>query len=309
MGLSQTVGIIFAWFDNLDLQVFTPNGWRTTQVVTHEFQQPHPAGILEYGPAQPGKSSLIIPRLLKKTAQSSSCSNHSGSIPLLHYTGPNKVNPPAMPCSQGVPYLDVCGRNTSLSASQEKDMKWLNTLFINENAMEWHGFNSRSAETDNAPKSSGSTYMFGPLIDAKASHPETVLTSMEYLKKSLSDMRMTYIGWSPAIYGGLPDQVEWRSKIQNCHSQTRNYAHCAVILWLHWKAHAGVWYWKPNNLSIRWAFRNLEWQGLGKSNACLPDGFHYTSEKIPCYWSKDISWFERVPWDLSTTSNWDALGW
>ena len=119
MGLSRTVGIIFAWFDNLDLQVFTPNGRRTTHVVTHEFQQPHPAGILEYGCAQPGKSSLIIPRLSKKTAQSSSCSNHSGSIPLLHYTGPNKVNPPAMPCSQGVPYLDVCARNASLSASQE----------------------------------------------------------------------------------------------------------------------------------------------------------------------------------------------
>ena len=93
MGLSRTVGIIFAWFDNLDLQVFTPNGRSTTHVVTHEFQQPHLAGILEYGCAQPGKSSFIIPRLSKKTAQSSSCSNHSGSIPLLHYTGPNKVNP------------------------------------------------------------------------------------------------------------------------------------------------------------------------------------------------------------------------
>ena len=59
--------------------------------------------------------------------------------------------------------------------------------------MQWNGFNSRSAETDNAPKSSASTYMFGPLIDAKASHPDTVLTSMEYLKKSLSVMGMRYV--------------------------------------------------------------------------------------------------------------------
>ena len=44
MGLSRTVGVIFAWFDNLDLQVFTPNGRRTTHVMSHEFQQPHPAG-------------------------------------------------------------------------------------------------------------------------------------------------------------------------------------------------------------------------------------------------------------------------
>ena len=35
MGLSRTVGVIFAWFDNLDLQVFTPNGRRTTHVLSH----------------------------------------------------------------------------------------------------------------------------------------------------------------------------------------------------------------------------------------------------------------------------------
>jgi hypothetical protein len=46
MGLSKTVGVIFAWFDNLDLQVFTPNGRRSTHVLSHEFQQPHPAGIV-----------------------------------------------------------------------------------------------------------------------------------------------------------------------------------------------------------------------------------------------------------------------
>ncbi|CAB4025349.1 Hypothetical predicted protein [Paramuricea clavata] len=45
MGLSRSVGIIFAWFDNLDLQVFAPNGRRSTHVLSHEFQQLHPAGI------------------------------------------------------------------------------------------------------------------------------------------------------------------------------------------------------------------------------------------------------------------------
>ena len=140
MRLSRTVGFIFAWFDNLDLQVFTPNGRRTTHVVTHEFQQPHPAGILEYGHAEPGKSSLIIPRLSKKTAQSSSCSNHSGNIPLLHYTGPNKVNPPAMPCSQGQPYLDVCARNASLSASQVRI--WSGWIHCSLTIMQWNGMTS-----------------------------------------------------------------------------------------------------------------------------------------------------------------------
>ena len=37
LGLSRTVGVIFAWFENLDLQVFTPNGRRATHVLSHEF--------------------------------------------------------------------------------------------------------------------------------------------------------------------------------------------------------------------------------------------------------------------------------
>ena len=53
MGLSKSVGVIFGWFDNLDLQVYTPNGRRGTHAMIHEFQQSHPAGILECGRGQP----------------------------------------------------------------------------------------------------------------------------------------------------------------------------------------------------------------------------------------------------------------
>ena len=76
MGLSRSVGIIFAWFDNLDLQVFTPDGRQSTHVLSHEIQQSHPASILEYGRAKPGESNLIISRLSKKSAQSVHNSNY-----------------------------------------------------------------------------------------------------------------------------------------------------------------------------------------------------------------------------------------
>ena len=59
MGLCRTVGVIFAWFANFDLQVFPPNGRRTTHVLSHEFQQPHPAGMLEYGHAKPGMQTIL----------------------------------------------------------------------------------------------------------------------------------------------------------------------------------------------------------------------------------------------------------
>jgi hypothetical protein len=209
MGLTERVGIIFAWFDNLDLQVFTPNGRRTTHFLAHEFQQPHPAGILEFGRAQPTKSTLIIPRLSKKAAESKSSNHPHGSIPLLHYTGSTKVNPPPVYAS-GISYKEACERQHSLSAAQEKDVKWLNTLYIEEKAMEWFGFNNKEARYDQVPKQPPSTYMFGPLIDAKASHPDTVLTSLEYLKTSLTDMGMTRIHISVDLQLYMvASQIKW----------------------------------------------------------------------------------------------------
>ena len=169
------VGVVFAWFDNLDLNVSTPNGRRTSNVLSQESQQPHAAGILETGRARPGRSTLVVPRLSKSELQMNHCNAKSGSLPLLHYNGPTKVNPPALNGQSGIPYQDVCARQASLVAAQEKDTIWLNSLNSHETPMEWAGFNNQEAR-QNDPKAPASTYMFGPLIDAKASHPDTVLT-------------------------------------------------------------------------------------------------------------------------------------
>ena len=108
MGLSRSVGIIFAWFDNLDPQVFTPNGRRSTHVISNEFQLSHPAGILEYGRAKPGESNLIIPRLSKKAAQSRNSNSSSDSLSLQHYTGKVKVNPPTIQVTSGITCEEIC---------------------------------------------------------------------------------------------------------------------------------------------------------------------------------------------------------
>ena len=62
LGLSSSIGIIFGWFDNLDLSLSTPNGRRETHVMSHEFQI-HPAGIIEAGQARLELSSVKIPHL------------------------------------------------------------------------------------------------------------------------------------------------------------------------------------------------------------------------------------------------------
>ena len=133
-------------------------------------------------------SSLIIPRLSKKAAQSKTSSSSSGSLPLQHYTGPTKVNQPAVEDTSGICYEEVCARKVSLATAQEKDMKWLNTLNTQENAMEWGGFNNQEARNDQAQKPA-SIYMFGPLIDAKAAHPDTVRCGCKAAEKACGTER------------------------------------------------------------------------------------------------------------------------
>ena len=208
MGLMRNVGPIFGWFDNLDLLVSTPNGRRATHVMAHEFQQ-HSAGIIQIGSAQPGVMSLVIPRLLKTAARSLNIST-SRSIPLQHYMGPKKVNPPMIPMTSGVSYADVCAREQSLNAAQLKDTQWLNSLRSDE-SMEWYGFNNQLARQEApSPSKAATVYLFGPLIDAPPSHPDTVLTSLLYMKKSLSELGMSYANLSidMQLYM-VAQQVKW----------------------------------------------------------------------------------------------------
>ena len=127
MGLSRTVGLVFGWYDNFDLLLSTPNGRRETHAMATEFQM-HPAGIIETGRAHTGISTLIIPRLTSKQAKSAS---NNRAIPLMHYTGPKKVIPPAVSrcntSTTGINYTEVCARQASLAVAQEKDTEWLNT--------------------------------------------------------------------------------------------------------------------------------------------------------------------------------------
>ena len=126
MGLTRTVGIVFGWYDNFDLLVSTPDGRRETHSMATEFQK-HPAGIIEADSAQPGISTLVLPRLTLNQAKTV---GKNRAIPLMHYSGPKKVMPPAVPSSKntGISYAEVCSRRAGLVAAQEKDTPWLNSL-------------------------------------------------------------------------------------------------------------------------------------------------------------------------------------
>ena len=187
MGLSRTVGLIFGWYDNFDLLVSKLNSRRETHAMATEFQM-HPAGIIETGCANLGFSSLAVPRLTRKEAKSV---GENRAILIQHYTGPKKVLPPAVHTAKNISlsYADLLARQVSLTLAQKKDTQWLNSLNQGEDAMERNGFNNQISRSNGVVKPA-TTYVFGQLIDAPPSHPDTIFTTLSYMQKSLVDMGM-----------------------------------------------------------------------------------------------------------------------
>ena len=60
---------------------------------------------------------LMIPRLTPKQVKSV---NNSRVVPLIHYTGPKKVLPPAISKNIEISYDEVCARQISLEAAQKE---------------------------------------------------------------------------------------------------------------------------------------------------------------------------------------------
>ena len=89
----------------------------------------------------------------------------------------------------GPPFTDVCAPQGSLERGQIVGTQWLNSLLHDPNPIEWGGYNAALARVEYVPKPA-TTYMFGPLIDAPPSHSDTVLTTLSYVKITLTELGM-----------------------------------------------------------------------------------------------------------------------
>ena len=84
-----------------------------------------------------------------------------------HYAGPTKQNPPLLPTkSLSSEKLESVSRSVKISFNAQKDHLHL-----------------RKYKT---------IAVFGPMIDSPPAHPDTVLTTIVYLDKSLNSFGMTY---------------------------------------------------------------------------------------------------------------------
>ena len=80
--------------------------------------------------------------------------------------------------------------------------------------MEWNGYNNHRARNQGTLKPANG-YMFGPLIDAPPSHPDTILTTLLYMQRSLVDMGMVHVQLSMdmQLYE-VAKQVCWHDPVQ-----------------------------------------------------------------------------------------------
>lgn len=84
--------------------------------------------------------------------------------------------------------------------------------------MEWGGFNTKIVHLSDVDKKPASTYRFGPLFDSPPSHPDTVLTSMSYMQRSLNKMGMVYLHLSPDMHLYMvASQIKWNNMEQFQH--------------------------------------------------------------------------------------------
>ncbi|KAL8597460.1 hypothetical protein ACOMHN_050958 [Nucella lapillus] len=154
-----------------------------------EFTQ-HPAGIIESS-SNVGVMQLTIPRLKKH--ELSSLRLTQKELQLAHYTGPSRLNPPLLP-AKDLSTEEAAQVDAARTKARERDAAWLSHVHTEDKPMEWAGFNARldRQEAEATPKKPKTLVVFGPLLDAPPAHPDTVLTTLIYLEKTLKTFGMQY---------------------------------------------------------------------------------------------------------------------
>ena len=190
-GLKTNGGTIGSWVDNYDLNVFTPNGCRETHALAIELTQ-HP---LECDNEDDQMESVVIPRLSKEAISDIKLSELS-AIDLQHYQGPKNPKPPITSTHDGIPYPEAVKRMEDLKEALKADVDWLNSVIHGhdggEEPTEWSGFMCHLSR-EKGFVSKATRYVFGPLIDAPPSHPDTVLTSLMYIERFVRSHGQRYV--------------------------------------------------------------------------------------------------------------------
>lgn len=216
-GLNKGGRLISSWCDNYDLKVFTPNGMRETHAMVVEWRQQPSETDERLGENAP----IIIPRLSKPEMNDLKLSEMC-QLPMIHYNGPRKPKPPSFDIRIGTSYSQVAQSRT-IRKAMEKDCEWMISVLNGDKTgkleTEWSGYMAAQArQTDVAQKAT--KFVFGPLIDAPPTDPDTVLTTMTLIKTFAENHEQTYSYmeadmqiYRTAMHIKWSDPYRWRNMV------------------------------------------------------------------------------------------------
>ncbi|MES9884496.1 MAG: hypothetical protein ABW185_26930, partial [Sedimenticola sp.] len=215
-GLSENDGKLASWVDNYDLNIFTPNGCRETHALAVEVTQQPLIRVDENADIEP--ADPIIPRVSKAEVDQTKLSEVS-PIAIQHYEGPKRPLPPATDDHYGLPYHVVEERLNDISNALKADVEWLtNTETADDDnpPAEWFGYMNHLAR-ENGFVSKATRYIYGPLIDATPSHPDTILTSILFIEEFMKSHGQKYVHivadlqlFKVAIQIKWSDPIRWK---------------------------------------------------------------------------------------------------
>jgi hypothetical protein len=153
-------------------------------------------GLVDMSEPERTEESFIIPRLSRNDMKGLKLSELA-PVTMLHYQGPNKVNPPNVDLHTGPSYDTICHTMESITKALAADTEWIVTLIKGDEdetpGVEWSGYMAARAREQSSNVLKATRYIFGPLIDATPSHPDTVLTTLTLIEEFVKNHGQKYI--------------------------------------------------------------------------------------------------------------------
>ena len=183
LGLTTEIDPVFSWADNYD-----PNGTQTTHAMACEFTQ-HPSDIIKTQ-NDIRVMQLKIPRLKKHELASLQL---TPTVQPAHYNGPSKLIPPPLP-AVALSSEETVQADTAMARARTQDAAWLSHVHTEDKPVEGAGFNAYldRQEASTSTKKPKTLVVFAPLLDAPPAHPDTVMTTLIYLEKTMKTFGMQY---------------------------------------------------------------------------------------------------------------------
>lgn len=172
-------------------------------------------------------------------------------------------------------------QSAAIRFSQQRDAAWLSQVHENDKPVEWAGFNAQQdrlvAGSAQKPKT---LVVFGPMIDLPPAHPDTILTTLVYLERSLNNFGMQYIHisvdlqlYQTACLVQWNDPQRWTNLI----------LHPGMM-----HTDEGIWRGHSYERSVWWHHQHRQREGLDQCSTGIPSHHCRVAAEFLLKWREDI---------------------